>query len=128
MNIQDLRIGNLVLEFGEVTPIVQLDRGGKTFYRINDMQVHKQTFLTGGKVCFEPIPLTEEWLLKFGFKNIESNSFYLPRFSDYDIVLNENNAFLYREDMALNADIKYVHQLQNLYYALTGEELELQPS
>ena len=77
----------------------------------------------------KPIPLTEEWLLKFGFEkkyqtfefkglNIDGTvvhfSFDKWR-SEYDI---ENCDFT-----EIPAECKHVHQLQNLYFALTNEEL-----
>jgi hypothetical protein len=67
----------------------------------------------------EPIPLTEEWLLKFGFEysdlNGDSGLWKIPPFQIY----GKYNQFIY--DYRL--DVNYVHSLQNLYYALTGEEL-----
>jgi len=79
---------------------------------------------------FQPIPLTEEWLLKFGF-NKEENAFYYP----YKAIFITINLGKYpyiglcrKEDYALTDEfeyIKYVHQLQNLYFALTGNELEI---
>ncbi len=90
----------------------------------------------------KPILLTEEWLLKFGFEhNIgdEKNTWYIPGFG-YDI----SNGYFWKYEDLYNADceeyvqikdvqiitvlsknIKYVHQLQNLYFVLTGEEIEL---
>lgn len=77
----------------------------------------------------EPIPLTEEWLIKFGFrpnkhgyifdtfrvKNLVTGFFYgyIPVFLDGE-----------EEDIE-DVQIKYVHQLQNLYFALTGKELTI---
>jgi hypothetical protein len=69
----------------------------------------------------KPIPLTEEWLLKFGFeKNITTDLY--PTFS-YDI-LNVNDGIVYVLNYGFVNHIKYIHQLQNLYFALTGEELQ----
>jgi hypothetical protein len=69
----------------------------------------------------KPIPLTEEWLLKFGFEysdlNGDSGLWKIPPFQIY----GKYNQFLY--DYRL--DVNYVHQLQNLYFALTGEELTI---
>ena len=68
-----------------------------------------------------PIPLTEEWLLKFGFEwKIQHQGFYNGRFK-----IDEK----YKEGYRLyfggeKIDVKHVHQLQNLYFALTGEELK----
>jgi hypothetical protein len=78
---------------------------------------------------FEPISLTEEWLLRFGFdKVLPRNDKMYYRLKD-DFVIEENNVFLLGDDafemLKLRRKIKYVHQLQNLYFALTGEELTI---
>jgi len=82
---------------------------------------------------YEPIPLTEEWLVKFGFKN-KSNSgsaYYLLFSGDYGLGLQEGLTqetrgmyyyFMTNSDRSIK--IEYVHQLQNLYFALTGQELQ----
>jgi len=71
---------------------------------------------------YKPIPLTEQWLKDFGFekKFIDNDE---GRYYDYE--LNEfhihglsNNHFIF-----LMRKINYVHQLQNLYFALTEKEL-----
>lgn len=70
---------------------------------------------------FEPIPLTEEWLLKFGFIQSEDDQDHYF-FQNFDISLSLN-IVLY-----VGVNIKYceyVHQLQNLHFALTGQELEI---
>ena len=68
---------------------------------------------------YEPIPLTEEWLERFGFEysdlNGDSGLWKIPPFQIY----GKCNQFIY--EYAL--DVNYMHSLQNLYYALTGEEL-----
>ena len=79
----------------------------------------------------EPIPLTEEWLVKFGWgKDTEYDNTYLDNTSlKHNIMIYDtlNKVFM----LETNSDtiefnhIKYVHQLQNLYHALTGNELEI---
>tara|TARA_R110002124_G_scaffold199603_2_gene366415 strand:+ start:413 stop:733 length:321 start_codon:yes stop_codon:yes gene_type:complete len=68
---------------------------------------------------FAPIPLTEDWLKRFGFEysdlNGDSGLWKIPPFQIY----GKYNQFIY--EYAL--DVNYVHQLQNLYFALTGQEL-----
>ena len=64
---------------------------------------------------FEPIPLTEEWLLKFGFKKIGNR---YGNGHKRKVILNKQ---FYH---SIAGYIKYVHQLQNLYFALTQTELE----
>jgi len=78
----------------------------------------------------DPIPLTEEWLTKFGFHKTAEDDFD-KTFGDIDQISIRSNK-LYVTDkfgVYLNpkriAIIQYVHQLQNLYFALTGEELTI---
>jgi hypothetical protein len=76
----------------------------------------------------EPIPLTEDWLLRFGFDSLGKFGFGIGKFH----IENTNNlrgkfkhAWHYRVISRKIIAIYYVHQLQNLYFALRGEELEL---
>ena len=77
----------------------------------------------------EPIPLTEEWLLKFGFsKPLNSGSFYWIKLSASLLNINPDNGVVCINNPigeALNKPclVIHVHQLQNYYYALTDEEL-----
>jgi len=68
---------------------------------------------------FEAIPLTEEWLLKFGF----TFSDMIYSFDGFEILDLKQGLEFYNHDYPIK--IKYVHQLQNLYYALTQTELTL---
>ena len=86
----------------------------------------------------KPIPLTEDWLVKFGFKYLgegySTNIFYkqgcLVNWSyrvkesmhDGEWVLEQG--FMDQWSVVLST-LEYVHQLQNLYFALTGEELNI---
>jgi hypothetical protein len=75
--------------------------------------------LNGGKIekfVYQPIPTTEAWLFKFGFKRssfgwIKSGMNLTPGFT------------LGFSSKRRSIDLKFVHQVQNLYFALTGEEL-----
>jgi hypothetical protein len=73
------------------------------------------------------IPLTEEWLLKFGFTFRKDTGFIgwysQPVFGEsIRVFLIENGYFKFHSATTV---IKYVHQLQNLYFALTNEELTI---
>lgn len=77
-----------------------------------------------------PIPLTEQHLLDFGFERIKSKSTYNS--NDEFIDVWNKDGFILTDDFVLNeytenlVRIFYVHQLQNLYYALNpGEPLTL---
>lgn len=67
---------------------------------------------------YSPIELSEEWLLKAGFKKI-GRIFYHDSF--WACELSSHNELRF-EDLD-NLYIKYVHQLQNLYFCFCGEEL-----
>lgn len=74
------------------------------------------------------IPLTEEWLLRLGAKKY-GDKVWLPLTnlkSEFHFEIHEKEIVTSIESdfSALILDpVKYVHQLQNLYYALTGDEL-----
>jgi hypothetical protein len=78
----------------------------------------------------QPIPLTPEILEKVGFEKDHNTSFFkypLP-LSIAKLSVNPDNGtvWLRKNGNSLNPiDVKYVHQLQNLYFTLSGEELEV---
>lgn len=79
--------------------------------------------------CARPIPLTEEWLLKLGFEKtlnqyrIETNV-NTRNGNNVPFIILDIDGFEY-DDLRLQTKIKYVNHLQNLYFALTGEELTI---
>lgn len=76
--------------------------------------------------CVKPIPLTEEWLLRFGFVKIENNWKCLDLiFATISWERSAGIALSFDKESIFLPNTKYVHQLQNLYFALTGEELTL---
>jgi len=74
----------------------------------------------------EPIPLTEDWLLKFGFR-FDSIDWEFPKDSIFFIGWYAGKFCLGSGSDGVTKEnyIEYVHQLQNLYFALTNEELEV---
>ena len=134
MKANELRIGNLVYVSDNQTNLI--------FKEITPINIHNLMHLTGWDkspvdIEFEPIPLTEEFLLKFGFKNIDKgdNDYitYTDPNHDYYLQLDvrrKDNKYLILDNSFddLRAfsmvDIEYVHQVQNLYFALTGNELK----
>lgn len=70
-----------------------------------------------------PIPLTEEWLLKFGFEKAYS-CYHKQTKIGKEIILNKNYFLM---DIDFPVCVDEVHKLQNLFFALTGEELQIKP-
>lgn len=102
MKAKELRIGNLVKRNNIV---VVCD-----FMSISDCYQLPDEY--------EPIPLTEEWLVRFGWE--KSGEWFYKDYYEINLngIFNPSDAHY-----TIHNDIKYVHQLQNLYFALTGEEL-----
>lgn len=74
---------------------------------------------------FEPIPLTEEWLLKFGFELCDAPEEQGYQKGEYRMFKNDVGEFNFClfEFGDWYQKIESVHELQNLYLCLCGEEL-----
>jgi len=80
-----------------------------------------------------PILLTEEWLLRFGFTQINAGVWQpevevnspQPRQSFVLELLEGGLHYSAYESQMYSVQIEWVHQLQNLYFALVGEELQI---
>lgn len=120
MKANELRIGNYIM----FEPF-----GGAGFEII---QAQELPFKDRNIV--EPILLTEEWLLRFGSKKVIDE----PRFHEWSvpeykkwkksicIEFDKDGCFFTGgEGIYFSKNIQYVHQLQNLYFALTAEELTI---
>lgn len=74
----------------------------------------------------EGIPLTEWWLKKMGF--IDHKTFWSQTWGTNGVVIitysQVYGSFMYQLAQSVDKTISTVHQLQNLFFALTGEELK----
>ena len=115
----ELRIGNYLN--GKQGHVIITEIRENNIVKIQD---NTSSFYVG--TCLEPIQLTEEWLFKFGFLKDLENDIFL-NINAYAFLYWQNNRVELLDDynnfMISHCD--YVHQLQNLYFALTGEELSL---
>ena len=131
MKARELRIGNIIggtytddgNELYDICKVVTLDSVGAAEYPIwveGKANIEKYD-------AFDPIKLDEEWLLKFGFKNCcDLWVWYIDKFElqEMEDVDGNSTGYGYAIDGVVeDLIIKYVHQLQNLYFALTGKEL-----
>lgn len=115
MKASDLRLGNLVVYNGSVFRVTRIskniitaDRGkGDVEFSINDLS---------------PLRITEFWLLKFGFKRypwglVTGNLLFKDKDHKLDeLTLEVGNGFRVR--------VEFIHQLQNVYHSLSGNEFE----
>ena len=135
MKITELRVGNWVY-----------DTNSKTKREIkNILTTDLDANVTEEIDAMEPIPLTEEWLNEFGFRKDKgceidyiTNVFYsksiIKGTENHQERISINLPFnsceigdLSKEDdmYVFNVDVNNVHQLQNLYFSLTNEELKI---
>ena len=114
MKAKELRIGNYILHEPTIDDWEEII---VTLHSLLQIDISPESYCG--------IPLTEEWLIKFGFEKPAhtwcGDKFHLTNYdrdnSLWCVAMNKNNAII--------ANIRYVHQLQNLYFALIGEELTL---
>lgn len=137
MNAQELRLGNLVyftdipFKVKEISnSFITCDRGrGDCDFSINNLK---------------PIPLTAEWLERFGFEKWTwcNDAAFIPLFFGDSMYCRFYNDMWHIKRMKVERDskgvygktqskyilpkgnIKYVHQLQNLYFSLCSKELK----
>jgi hypothetical protein len=117
MNVIELRVGNWIHDNVESYPL--------TKYHLIDLLTDDNEHYAN------PIPLTDEWLIKFGVtddKYIKGWSkigdFYISKIkSGYELGSYDSEYDIGEH----KTEVKYVHQLQNLYFCLTGEELTIKP-
>jgi hypothetical protein len=119
----ELRIGNLILRNGF------LPEDKNNFNRIvtshNDI-----TACVVSPSSFKPIPLTEEWLKKFGIEYEKDIDYFFISFEladgDIELISNTDELGTYWFSHQISTlKIRYCHQLQNLYFCLCGEELTI---
>ena len=113
INIQELRLNNWI-DFTS-TP--------GNYEQVKDIQTYDMKTPSVNRVAVSdvvPIPLDKVWIERFGFEWIDTHwsnngrvSLYIT--ADYECIFNN----------LLSVKLSYVHQLQNLYFALTGQELTI---
>ena len=134
MKTKELRIGNFIsINFGNCDDGKIITVDGVSYCEIYNEE-------HGYSPCneFNPIPLTEQWLLDLGFEKCTGNygEYYKHDvFEGFRVWLPHNacswGVTVGRKDYEtgdtywVKNEVRYVHQLQNLYFALAQEELIL---
>lgn len=136
IDVKELRVGNLVDNLGDIEIV---DRIGNSFVGTNKC--------TDATDDITAIPITEDWLLRFGFeysgiyKNklmmVGSESGDFDSYSVFDtgpctVFVGDDRFHFetchYSDNYGSHhesKEIKHVHKLQNLYYEFHDSELEL---
>ena len=128
INVNELRIGSIVGIANYMN-----------FKAVKVTEIRKERVLVEGSVGIYssknhkiiPIEISEEWLLKLGFEVYYESQFCkrLELTSNTEICYAFSNVEAYKGAVGFSyvgkvvQNIKFLHQLQNLYFALTGSEL-----
>jgi len=122
MTANELRIGNLVSDRGFFEMEVSAIFKDEVYL---DFEENEGVVWEVNEKDLQPIPLTEEWLLKFGFVLHDDDNFWFYKHGlDFCVTKDKGSFFVWIMDGDF-VEIISVHQLQNLYFALTNEELTI---
>lgn len=116
---EDIMIGNYIR-----------DRWSENgFFKVTEIRKDKVFYGNCFKARYEdlvPIPLTEDILLNAGFEFDYKGFIYKEPIDGYRMRLRTGDGvFEYRLNTNYSIKIQYLHQLQNLFKSLTGNELEI---
>ena len=121
LKINELRIGNYVSHFSFEHQVESIHSKNKLSDKYRHIYFEDKTY--DFFMTIKPIELNKEWLIKFGFKVFEFDNEKLNQYKYKNRIISIiNGNFVDRSSFVV---IKYVHQLQNLYFTLNGEELKV---
>jgi len=122
LKLYELRIGNFF-------QIELLPTHRKRIKKIDEIK-QKHVLLDGSWYLLQkliPILLTEEVLLKCGFEKfiwVTESTVYKQ--DDFNCRLDEDGVQVFGANFNNLKPLKYLHELQNLYFDLTGKELQVE--
>lgn len=126
MKANELRIGNYIQDYYNTKIfVVKTVDSTLEYLDLSDSKTHENHITN-----LKPIPLTEDILLNCGFEKAVDSNVWVCNLTRqtmfYELTFNSQiGASLYEDEHWIKSDIKYLHTLQNLYFALTGEELTI---
>lgn len=139
MDATELRVGNLLMFRDK--KIVEVSNLGNTFETIE--LVNGLRYGSDYIEEYNPIKITRELLIEFGFKKVNNLGMfvyvlYIDEWLNFEVDLKHSTFHLVssQENNDLNIDIgsytvyrlieiEFIHEIQNLYFALTAKELSL---
>ena len=121
MTYKDLRFGNWVKGHltGQYLQVYWL-----VMKHMEDGNI--QSVYTPDIPVYEPIPITEDLLIKLGFEEVYKSPIHSTYFLDglsYYFWYNDGRQYADFKGVQINCN--YLHSMQNLHHSLTGKELEL---
>lgn len=146
MKASELRIGNILNAYGYDVFVTKIDEKSIDFDCKSDQDrpVYDYIFAEDAN----PVLLDEGWLVMLGFVNYQGQEYHLSydliteptgyESNDLNFVIDLRTETIRMEQTSVDSDDdgyfkgelypvypKHIHQLQNLYHALTGDELTI---
>lgn len=132
MEARELKVNNLIDYNGFTAKVLSVNAYSNPSVKIqftsSDEFIYIQEESLSYQPIVKPIPLTEEWLIKFGFElDLKHGDYLVNQIYQADFYYYVIDSFEYNSGGYSHCEVKieHVHQLQNLYFALTGEELTI---
>lgn len=124
MKAQKLRYGNIVQHYQNLITIDGFDDITVFNKNCGDIPIYE----------IRPVPISIDWLVKFGFKEKDQlgDDFTVEEYTFRDYILGQFEVCYNRSDACFTCnnivginlqEYIFVHELQNLYYILTGKDL-----
>lgn len=136
IDVRELRIGNIFktsdCDYFRVGEVYKKEDG---LYCVENGIDFNGSFLYGSVEDLQPIPLTEELLVKCGMNECDDAcvvrySYRNGKFKMNIMICDQKKYILFINNIEngcqiCSIEVKYLHQLQNIYFDLTGKELEV---
>lgn len=120
MKLNDIRVGNFWIMKNGIIRSFKLKDFNSPFL---EQSLDDKSIL--------PIKLSENWLLELGFEETAegSKTYFMDDFSNFRNIIRIKkhptlNGFMFVARDFILCTLEHVHELQNLYYALTTNELK----
>ncbi len=132
MKAEELRLGNLVSDKdGVVGKLIEVRlRDGFYYLHVSYIEPkgdeHELILTTeSGFEFFNPIPISFDFFVKLGIRTSSTIGGFERLQIEYIRFEDELECWgAYMNDNLICHNLRYVHQIQNLHFALTGEELQ----
>lgn len=124
ISVIELRIRNWIDDFGDgYGQVLAIDSDHYVLTTANDVPQPVATF--------KPIPISEELLIKAGFEKTTEFTYSSGSEVEFNVYKKGDLTYNSIQDAwwlrgVMDHYPKYLHQLQNLYFALTGKELNIE--
>jgi len=126
MDTSQLRLGNLIIPAGESNaPICRVIEIAEKYVIAKTSHVDN---IYIGKDSILPIQLTDELLVELGFEYSKITDKFFTKDIRFGISTADNKFRFIQGNFVCQLvlkELKYIHELQNLYFTLTGNELEI---